>query len=251
MFDLSGKTALITGATGGIGKGIAMAFHDQGANLILSGTRQHALEALADELKARKPDGGNLYPIAANLSDVDSIAALAKQAEAANDGIDILVNNAGATRDNLALRMKQEEWDEVIALDLSAVFYLTRALLKGMVKQRAGRIINISSVVGVTGNPGQINYAAAKAGLIGMSKSLAMEVATRGITVNSIAPGFIATHMTDGLSDDQKQQLAARIPMGRIGNVDEIASACVYLASNEASYMTGQTLHINGGMAMI
>jgi 3-oxoacyl-[acyl-carrier protein] reductase len=246
MFDLTGKTALITGASGGIGGAIAKALHGQGAKVVLSGTRAEALEAVKAEL------GANAFIAQANLADIASVEALTKAAEdAAGSGIDILVNNAGITKDNLFLRMKDEEWDQVIAVNLTAAFRLSRAVLRGMMKKRWGRIISVTSVVGTTGNPGQGNYAAAKAGLIGMSKSLAAEVASRNITVNCVAPGFIATAMTDALNEQQKAALMPRIPAGRMGESNDIASAVVYLASTEAAYLTGQTLHVNGGMAMI
>ena len=246
MFDLSGKTALVTGASGGIGKSIATMLHKQGATVVLSGTRAEVLEAAKAELGARA------HVATCNLSDTASVEALAKTAEAAAGApIDILVNNAGVTRDNLFMRMKDEEWDQVIAVDLTAAFRLSRAVLRSMMKKRWGRIIQITSVVGVTGNPGQGNYAAAKAGIIGMSKALAAEVASRNITVNCIAPGFIATPMTDVLTPDQKTALLGRIPAGRMGEANDIGAAVVYLASEEAGYITGQTLHINGGMAMI
>jgi 3-oxoacyl-[acyl-carrier protein] reductase len=245
MFDLSGKVALVTGASGGIGGAIAKALHAQGATVVLSGTRAEALEALKGEL------GDRAHMATCNLADAASVEALPKTAEQLAGPIDILVNNAGVTRDNLFMRMKDEEWDQVIAVDLTAAFRLSRAVLRGMMKKRWGRIVSITSVVGTMGNPGQGNYAAAKAGLVGMSKSLAYEVASRNITVNCIAPGFIATAMTDVLADAQKTQLLSRIPAGRMGEVREIAGAVVYLASEEASYITGQTLHINGGMAMI
>jgi len=246
MFDLSGKTALVTGASGGIGKSIATMLHKQGATVVLSGTRAEVLEAAKAELR------GRAHVATCNLSDTASVEALAKTAEAAAGApIDILVNNAGVTRDNLFMRMKDEEWDQVIAVDLTAAFRLSRAVLRSMMKKRWGRIIQITSVVGVTGNPGQGNYAAAKAGIIGMSKALAAEVASRNITVNCIAPGFIATPMTDVLTPDQKTALLGRIPAGRMGEANDIGAAVVYLASEEAGYITGQTLHINGGMAMI
>ena len=246
MFDLSGKTALITGATGGIGGAIAKALHRQGAIVVLSGTRAEVLESLKSEL------GGGAHIALCNLADSVSVEALPKAAEAAAGApIDILVNNAGVTRDNLFMRMKDDEWDQVIAIDLTAAFRLSRAVLRGMMKKRWGRIISITSVVGITGNPGQGNYAAAKAGLIGMSKSLAAEVASRNITVNCIAPGFIVTPMTDVLTGDQKSALLGRIPAGRMGEATDIAAAVVYLSSHEGGYITGQTLHINGGMAMI
>ena len=246
MFDLTGKTALVTGASGGIGGAIAKALHAQGATVILSGTKIETLDRLAAEL------GERAYTVACNLSDIASVEALPKAAEtAAAAPIDILVNNAGITRDNLFLRMKDEEWDQVLAVNLTAAFRLSRAVLRGMMKKRWGRIIQITSVVGVTGNPGQANYAAAKAGLVAMSKSLAAEVASRNITVNAVAPGFIQTAMTDVLTDDQKKLIADRIPAGRMGLPDEIAAAVVYLASPEAAYVTGETIQINGGMAMI
>jgi 3-oxoacyl-[acyl-carrier protein] reductase len=246
MFDLTGKTALVTGASGGIGGAIAKSLHGQGAKVILSGTRAEALEAVRAEL------GANAFIATANLSDIASVEALTKSAEeAAGGSIDILVNNAGITKDNLFMRMKDEEWDQVIAVNLTAAFRLSRAVLRGMMKKRWGRIIQITSVVGATGNPGQGNYAAAKAGLVGMTKSLAAEVASRNITVNAVAPGFIQTAMTDVLTDQQKEMIAARIPAGRMGLPDEIAAAVTYLASQEAAYVTGETIHINGGMAMI
>jgi 3-oxoacyl-[acyl-carrier protein] reductase len=246
MFDLSGKTALVTGASGGIGGAIAKTLHGQGAKVVLSGTRAEALEALRAEL------GAGAFIAAANLSDIASIEALPKAAEeAAGAGIDILVNNAGITKDNLFMRMKDEEWDQVIAVNLTAAFRLSRAVLRGMMKKRWGRIIQITSVVGATGNPGQGNYAAAKAGLVGMTKSLAAEVASRHITVNAVAPGFIQTAMTEVLTDQQKEMIGQRIPAGRMGMPGEIAAAVAYLASEEAAYVTGETIHINGGMAMI
>ncbi len=246
MFDLSGKTALITGASGGIGGAIAQALHAQGAAVVLSGTRADALEKLKAEL------GTRAFIAQANLSDSASVEALPKAAEtAAGAPIDILVNNAGITRDNLFMRMKDEEWDQVIQVNLTAAFRLSRAVLRGMMKKRWGRIIQITSIVGATGNPGQGNYAAAKAGLIGMTKSLAAEVASRNITVNAVAPGFIQTAMTDVLTDQQKDAIATRIPLARMGRPEEIAAAIVYLASEEAAYVTGETIHINGGMAML
>jgi len=246
MFDLTGKTALVTGATGGIGGAIAKTLHGQGAAVVLSGTRIEALEKLKAEL------GDRTFIAQANLSDVASVEALPKAAEdAAGSTIDILVNNAGITRDNLFLRMKDEEWDQVIAVNLTAVFRLSRAALRGMMKKRWGRIIQISSLVGATGNPGQGNYAAAKAGLVGMSKSLAAEVASRSITVNVVAPGFVQTAMTEVLDDKYKELIAQRIPAGRMGRPEEIAAAVLYLASPEAAYVTGETIHVNGGMAMI
>jgi len=245
MFDLTGRTALVTGASGGIGGAIARALHAQGASLALSGTRSEALEALAGELGART------HVCPANLGDVSSVEALVPAAEAALGSLDILVNNAGVTRDNLFLRMKDAEWDEVIAVNLTAAFRLARAALKGMMRRRFGRIISVSSVVGATGNPGQGNYAASKAGLTGMTKSLAAEVASRAITVNCIAPGMITTAMTDALNEKQREVVLSRIPAARLGTGEEVAAAAVYLASSEASYVTGQTLHVNGGMAMI
>jgi 3-oxoacyl-[acyl-carrier protein] reductase len=245
MFDLTGKVALVTGASGGIGGAIAKSLHAQGATIVLSGTRAEALEALKTEI------GSRAHVATCNLSDSASVEALPKTAEQLAGPIDILINNAGVTRDNLFMRMKDDEWDQVIAVDLTAAFRLSRAVLRGMMKKRWGRIIQITSVVGTMGNPGQGNYAAAKAGVVGMSKSLAYEVASRNITVNCVAPGFIATAMTDVLTDDQKNQISGRIPAGRMGQSHEIAAAVVYLASNEAAYVTGQTLHVNGGMAMI
>jgi 3-oxoacyl-[acyl-carrier protein] reductase len=245
MFDLSGKTALVTGASGGIGAAIARALHAQGATVTLSGTRRDALEALAGSL------GERTHVVTANLSDRASVDALVPAAEAAMGSLDILVNNAGVTRDNLFMRMKDEEWEQVIAVNLTAGFVLSRAAVKGMMKRRFGRIIGITSIVGVTGNPGQGNYAASKAGMIGMTKSLAIEVASRGITANCIAPGFIETAMTDELNDKQKEAILGKVPAGRLGQAAEIAAATVYLASSEAAYVTGQTLHVNGGMAMI
>ena len=244
MFDLSGKRALVTGATGGIGAAIARALHAQGAFVVMTGRRGDVLEQLAGEL------GGRTSVIAVDLGAAGSAETLIKSAEA--DGpIDVLVNNAGITRDMLAMRMKDEDWALVIDTNLSAVFRLSRAALKGMMKRRHGRIINIGSVVGTTGNAGQANYAAAKAGLVGMTKALAAELASRGVTVNCIAPGFIDTAMTQKLDDKQKEAVQARIPAGRFGQGEDIAAAAVYLASDEASYVTGQTLHVNGGMAMI
>src|ERR1700759_5020704 len=246
MFDLTGKTALVTGASGGIGGAIAKALHGQGARVVLSGTRAEALEAMKAQL------GERAFIAPANLSDIASVEALPKAAEeAAGAPIDILVNNAGITRDNLFMRMRDEEWDQVLAVNLTAAFRLSRAVLRPMMKKRWGRIIQITSIVGATGNPGQGNYAAAKAGLIGMTKSLAAEVASRNITVNAVAPGFIQTAMTDVLTDEQKKMIAERIPAGRIGSAEEIAAAVVYLASQEAAYVTGETIHINGGMAML
>jgi len=245
MFDLTGKRALVTGASGGIGGAIAKAMHAQGASVALSGTRVEALQAVAGEL------GERAHVTPADLSTAEGAAKLIEDAEAAMGGVDILVNNAGLTRDQLAMRMKDEDWQIVLDVNLTAAFRLSRACLRGMMKARTGRIIGITSVVGATGNAGQTNYAASKAGMIGMSKSLAQEVASRGITVNCVAPGFIETAMTDVLSDDLKTKLLAGIPAGRLGSVDDIAAACVYLASDEAAYVTGQTLHVNGGMAMI
>ncbi|WP_142848707.1 3-oxoacyl-[acyl-carrier-protein] reductase [Telmatospirillum sp. J64-1] len=246
MFELTGRTALVTGASGGIGGAIARALHAQGATVALSGTRKEALEAMAAEL-----GGERVHVVVANLSDPASVEQLAKDAEAALGSLDILVNNAGLTRDGLVLRMKDEDWQSVLDVNLTAAFRLCRAAVKGMMKRRFGRIVNITSIVGVTGNPGQVNYAASKAGMIGMSKSLAQEVASRGITVNCVAPGFITSAMTDALNDEQKARLLAGIPAGRMGDVREIAAAVTYLASDEAAYVTGQTLHVNGGMAMI
>jgi len=245
MFDLSGKAALVTGASGGIGGGIARALHRQGAAVTLSGTRIDALERLKSSL------GEHAHVVAAKMDDPPDIDRLAKDAEAAMGKLDILVNNAGITRDNISMRMKDEEWDKVLQVNLTGTFRLTRAAMRGMMRRRFGRVINITSIVGVTGNPGQANYAAAKAGLIGMSKSLAQELASRGITVNCVAPGFIATPMTDALTEDQRRAILARVPADRLGAPDEIAAGVVYLASDEAGYVTGQTLHINGGMAMV
>lgn len=244
MFRLDGKRALVTGASGGIGAAIARALHGQGAEVVLSGTRESALAALAAEL------GERTAVIPADLADPAACEALITGATAGGAALDILVNNAGLTRDALALRLRDEDWERVIAVDLTAPFRLARAALRGMIRRRWGRIINIASIVGVTGNAGQTNYAAAKAGLIGMSKSLAQEVAARGITVNVIAPGFITTPMTGALSEAQRESLAARIPLGRLGRPEDVAAACVYLASEEAGWVTGATLHVNGGMAM-
>ena len=245
MFDLTGKTALVTGASGGIGADIARQLHARGATVGLSGTRVEPLETLAAEL------GERAHVLPCNLSDLEAVDALPKQAAEAMGAVDILVNNAGITRDNLFMRMSDEEWDSVLAVNLTATYKLCKGVIRGMMKSRWGRIINISSIVGATGNPGQANYAASKAGMVGMSKSLAYEVASRGITVNAIAPGFIATAMTDKLNDDQKSGIMSQIPAGRMGEPGEIASAVVYLASDEAGYVTGATLHINGGMAML
>ncbi len=245
MFDLTGRIALITGATGGIGGAIARALHGCGAAVAVSGTRREALDALAADL------GDRVHVLPCNLADKEEVEKLVPAAEAALGGLDILVNNAGITRDNIFMRLKDEDWDTVIAVDLTAAFRLARAAVRSMMRKRFGRIISVSSVVGVTGNAGQGNYAAAKAGLIGMTKSLAQEVASRGVTVNCIAPGFIETAMTDALGDKQKESVLARVPAGRFGVVEDVAAAAVYLASGEASYVTGQTLHVNGGMAMI
>jgi 3-oxoacyl-[acyl-carrier protein] reductase len=245
MFDLTGKAALVTGASGGIGAAIARALHGQGAIVAISGTRREALDTLAGEL------GERVHVVPANLSDRAAVDGLVPAAEAAMGTLDILVNNAGITRDNLFLRMKDEEWDQVLAVNLTAGFVLARAALRGMMKRRYGRIVGITSIVGVTGNAGQGNYAASKAGMIGMSKSLAAEVASRNVTVNCVAPGFIETAMTDVLNEKQRDSILASVPAGRLGTGDEIAAAVVYLASAEAAYVTGQTLHVNGGMAMI
>ena len=245
MFDLTDKNALVTGASGGIGGAIARALHAAGARVGLSGTRAGALDALAGEL------GDGAFAVPADLSSANGAKTLVKDAEAALGGIEILVNNAGLTRDQLAVRMSDEDWQMVLDVNLTAAFRLSRGCLRGMMKKRWGRIVSVTSIVGVTGNPGQVNYAASKAALIGMSKSLAQEVASRNITVNCVAPGFIDTPMTEGLSDEQKQDLTARIPAGRLGEPADVAGACVFLASDEASYVTGQTLHVNGGMAMI
>jgi 3-oxoacyl-[acyl-carrier protein] reductase len=246
MFDLNRKSALVTGASGGIGGEIARALHRQGAEVVLSGTRRDALDALANEL------GQRVHVVTANLGDAESVASLASEAEKiADGGIDILVNNAGVTRDGLLVRMKDEDWEQVITVNLGSGFRLSRALLRGMMKRRWGRIVGISSIVGATGNSGQANYAASKAGMVGFSKALAGEVANRGITVNVVAPGFIETPMTHVLSDEQRVRLLAGIPVGRLGAPAEIAAAVVYLASQEASYVTGATVHVNGGMAML
>ncbi len=245
MFDLTGKAALVTGASGGIGGAIARALHGQGAVVGLSGTRTEPLEALAAEL------GERAHVLPCNLSDAEAVEALPKAAVAAMGSVDILVNNAGITRDNLFMRMSDEEWTTVLEVNLTSTMRLCRGVMRGMMKARWGRIVNVSSVVGATGNPGQANYAASKAGMVGMSKSLAYEVASRGITVNAIAPGFVTTAMTDKLTDDQKQKLLVQVPSARMGDVDEIAAAAVYLASPEAGYVTGTTLHVNGGLAML
>jgi 3-oxoacyl-[acyl-carrier protein] reductase len=245
MFALAGKKVLVTGASGGIGGAIARSMHDQGATVALAGRNREALDALAAEL------GDRCHVIVGDLGDTASADAMLAAASDAMDGIDVLVNNAGLTRDNLAMRIKDDDWQEVIDVNLTATFRLSRAVLRGMMKARWGRIINITSIVGVTGNPGQTNYAASKAGIIGMSKSLAGEVATRGITVNCIAPGFIATAMTESLSEEQKDKLVGAVPAGRLGTPEDVAACAVFLASDEAAYVTGQTLHVNGGMAMI
>jgi len=245
MFDLSGKAALVTGASGGIGGAVARALHGAGATVALSGTRVAPLEALAGEL------GERARVLPCDLSDAVAVEALPKAAAEAMGAVDILVNNAGITRDQLFMRMSDADWETVIAVNLTSVMRLSRAVLRGMMKVRWGRIVNVSSVVGVTGNPGQANYAASKAAVIGMSKSLAAEVASRGITVNCVAPGFIATAMTEVLNDEQKARIAGSIPAGRMGTPEEIAAAALFLASSEAGYVTGQTLHVNGGMAMI
>jgi len=245
MFDLTGKTALITGASGGIGGEIARALHGAGATVGLSGTRTEPLETLAAAL------GDRAHVLPCNLSDPEAVAALPKQAAEAMGSVDILVNNAGITRDNLFMRMSDDEWQSVLDVNLTATFKLCKGVLRGMMKARWGRIVNISSVVGSTGNPGQGNYAAAKAGMVGMSKSLAHEVASRGVTVNAVAPGFIETAMTDKLTDDQKSAILTQIPSGRMGTPQEIAAAVLYLSSAEAGFVTGTTLHVNGGMAML
>ncbi|MCV2887013.1 3-oxoacyl-[acyl-carrier-protein] reductase [Ruegeria aquimaris] len=245
MFDLTGKNALITGASGGIGGAIARALHGAGASVVLSGTRVEPLQALADEL------GERAHVLTCNLSDMAAVEALPKQAAEVLGSVDILVNNAGITRDNLFMRMSDDEWQSVIDVNLTATMKLCKGVLRGMMKARWGRIVNISSVVGAIGNPGQGNYAASKAGVIGMSKALAYEVASRGITVNAVAPGFITTAMTDKLTDEQKTGLLAQVPAGRMGTPEEIAAAVLYLASAEAAYVTGATLHVNGGMAML
>ena len=245
MFDLTGKTALVTGASGGIGAAIATTLHAQGASVVLHGTREERLSALKAEL------GERAHIVTANLGDREAVANIIAEATEKAGPISILVNNAGITRDNLAMRMKEEEWDAVIDVNLTASMILCRTAMRGMLKARHGRIISISSIVGVIGNPGQSNYAASKAGMIGYSKALAQEVASRGVTVNVIAPGFIETPMTDELSDDQKTALLSRVPAARLGHADEIAAAVAYLASDEAAYVTGATIHVNGGMAML
>ena len=245
MFQLSGKTAFITGASGGIGSAVAKNLSQQGAHVVLHGTRAGRLEELASEI------GSNVSVVTANLSDRNAVDGLVAEAAKATGAIDILVNNAGITRDNLFMRMKDEEWDDVLEVNLTSSMLLCRSAIRAMMKARWGRIISISSIVGVTGNPGQTNYAASKAGMIGFSKSLAAEVASRGITVNIVAPGFIETPMTDELADEQKQKLLANVPAGRLGSSQEVAAAVSFLASEEAAYMTGSTLHVNGGMAML
>jgi 3-oxoacyl-[acyl-carrier protein] reductase len=245
MFDIAGKSALITGASGGIGGAIARALHGAGANVALSGTRAESLNALSSEL------GKNAHVAPADLSDAQSVEGLIGLAEEVIGGVDILVNNAGLTRDMLSMRLTDDDWQSVMDVNLTATFRLSRAVIRGMIKRRWGRIINIASVVGVTGNAGQANYAASKAGMIGMSKSIAQEVASRGITVNCVAPGMIVTAMTDVLSDNQKARILDVVPAGRLGESEEIAAGVLYLASKEASYVTGQTIHINGGMTMV
>lgn len=245
MFDLSGRTALVTGASGGIGGAIAQALHGRGAAVALSGTRREALDALAAELKER------VHVLPCDLADKEAVEKLVPGAEEAMGQLDILVANAGVTRDNLLVQLRDEDWDQVIAINLTATFRLARAAIRTMMRRRFGRIIGISSVVGFTGNPGQANYIAAKAGMAGMMKSMAQEYAKRGITANCIAPGFIATAMTDKLNEKQREAILSRVPAGRLGAPADIAAAAVYLASDEAAYVTGQTLHVNGGMAMI
>ena len=245
MFDLTGKCALVTGATGGIGGAVARAFHAQGATVAVSGTKAEKLQALADEL------GERVFVTPCNLSDLEAVDALPKTAADAMGGLHIVVSNAGVTRDMLMMMMKPDMWDDVIRVNLTAYFRLAKAALRPMTKQRFGRIIGVTSIVGVTGNAGQANYAASKAGMIGMTKSLAAEIASRNVTVNCIAPGFIGTAMTDALNDQQKHMILSKIPAGAMGKPDDIAAAAVYLASEEAGYVTGQTLHVNGGMAMI
>ena len=245
MFDLTGKTALVTGATGGLGGAIAKALQMQGATVALSGTRREVLDALAAEI------GERIHVLPCNLADKNEVEALVPKAEQAMGQLDILVANAGITRDNLFVQLKDEEWDQVIDVNLTATFRLARAAVRGMMRRRFGRVIAITSVVGVTGNPGQGNYAASKAGMIGMVKSVAAEYARRGVTANCVAPGFISTPMTDKLNEKQREAILGRVPAGRLGSAEDVAAAVVFLASNEASYMTGQTLHVNGGMAMI
>jgi 3-oxoacyl-[acyl-carrier protein] reductase len=244
-FDLSNHTALVTGATGGIGASIARTLHGAGANLVISGTRQAALDRLLEEL------GERAVAIPCNLSDADDVNTLIKSAEEASGPVDILINNAGMTKDGLAMRMNDDDWESVLAVDLSAAFRLSRAALRAMLKARWGRIINITSVVGHTGNPGQANYAAAKAGLGGMTRSLAAETAARGVTVNCVAPGFIQTAMTDALNEKQKAVILERIPAGKMGTPEDVAAAVLYLASDAGGYITGQSIHVNGGMAMV
>lgn len=245
MFNLTGKTALITGASGGIGAAIAKSLHAAGATIAISGTRQAKLEELKSQI------GDNVHVLPCNLSNPEDVEKLIPAAEAAMGGLDILINNAGITKDGLAMRMKDEDWQSVIDVNLTSNFRLCRAAMRGMMKKRWGRIINITSIVGVTGNPGQVNYVASKAGIIGMTKSIAQELAARNVTANCVAPGFIATPMTNVLNDKQKEAILGRIPAGRMGGPDDIAAAVLYLASEEAGYVTGQTLHVNGGMAMI
>lgn len=245
MFDLTGKTALVTGASGGIGGAIAKALHGAGATVGLSGTRVEPLETLAAEL------GERAHVLPCNLGDAEAVDALPKQAIEVMGGLDILVNNAGITRDQLFMRMSDEDWAQVIEVNLTSTMRLCRAVMRPMMKARWGRIVNISSIVGATGNPGQVNYAASKAGMVGMTKSIAYEVASRGITANCVAPGFIATAMTDKLTDEQKSKIDAQIPAARMGTPEEIAAAVLYLSSAEAGYVTGATLHVNGGMAML
>jgi 3-oxoacyl-[acyl-carrier protein] reductase len=245
MFDLSGKTALVTGATGGIGGAVARMLHKQGATVALSGTRREVLDRLAGEL------GSRVHVLPCNLADAADVEKLVPSAEEAMQKLDILVANAGVTRDNLFVQLRDEDWDQVIAINLTATFRLMRAATRTMMRRRFGRLVGITSVVGVTGNPGQSNYTAAKAGMIGMVKSIAQEYAKRGVTANCVAPGFIATPMTDKLNDKQREAILARVPAGRLGTPDDVAAAVVYIASDEAGYMTGQTLHVNGGMAMI
>ncbi len=244
MFDLTGKTALVTGASGGLGAGIARAMHAQGATVAISGTRREVLDALAGELKER------VHVLPCDLADKDAVEALVPSAEEKMQKLDILVANAGVTRDNLLVQLKDEDWDQVIAVNLTATFHLTRAAVARMMRRRFGRIIGITSVVGVTGNPGQVNYTASKAGIIGMMKSVAAEYAKRNVTANCIAPGFITSPMTDKLNDKQREAILARVPAGKMGTAADVAAAAVYLASDEAAYVTGQTLHVNGGMAM-
>jgi len=244
-FDLSNHTALVTGATGGIGASIARTLHGAGANLVISGTRQAALDSLLEELRERA------VAIPCNLSDANDVNTLIKSAEEASGPVDILINNAGMTKDGLAMRMNDDDWESVLAVDLSAAFRLSRAALRAMLKARWGRIINITSVVGHTGNPGQANYAAAKAGLGGMTRSLAAETAARGVTVNCVAPGFIQTAMTDALNEKQKAAILERIPSGKMGTPEDVAAAVLYLASDAGGYITGQSIHVNGGMAMV